>query len=492
MTAKPPGPGATDARHLDPTGVDGATGDQANPWRTLSFALQQLAPNQALYVHAGDYDGGVTSPLDGPLWIIGEPGARIIDPPTLGVAPLLTLKNRSWVVRDLEFVATVNGAIPLLLRGATDTLVIGVQIQNFHAGAGIVVRNSNDCGVIDCTISGEQAWPRAGQLQEAHGLLIGSGSHRVAIAGCRSSNNRGDSIQIQDEADNYNVKDPQRPPPDPPRDIIVQDCILFESSVGGPAIGENGVDVKSCERVVIVGNEIYGFRSNTTFPNESRWGDAIVIQCDADKVIVEKNRIRDCGRAASVGATGIGAGTHGVGKVIFRFNRIYDMKLQPGVGLNTSGSGIRCSPARQIEIYHNTFHALQYQQNITTGVAIRLGDDGTVTRAVVLNNIVSVAGIALTVNDVGRLGSRSNIYHAASGTYGQPIAIDNQGRSLASWQLSGNECNSVDTDPQFVAPATHNYRTQPASPARDTAVPISGSTQVVYGAGPDIGAVETP
>jgi hypothetical protein len=209
-------------------------------------------------------------------------------------------------------------------------------------------------------------------------------------------------------------------------------------------------------------------------------------------VIVEKNRIRDCGRAASVGATGIGAGTHGVGKVIFRFNRIYDMKLQPGVGLNTSGSGIRCSPARQIEIYHNTFHALQYQQNITTGVAIRLGDDGTVTRAVVLNNIVSVAGIALTVNDVGRLGSRSNIYHAASGTYGQPIAIDNQGRSLASWQLSGNECNSVDTDPQFVAPATHNYRTQPASPARDTAVPISGSTQVVYGAGPDIGAVETP
>lgn len=116
----------------------------------------------------------------------------------------------------------------------------------------------------------------------------------------------------------------------------------------------------------------------------------------------------------------------------------------------------------------------------------------------ILNNIVSEVGIALTVNSVERLGSEGNIYHAASGAWGEPIVINNQGTPLASWQNSGNECNTVDTNPLFWDPGAHDYQTQPIppatqpkSPARDTAVPISGSAQVVYGTGPDIGAIET-
>jgi hypothetical protein len=120
---------------------------------------------------------------------------------------------------------------------------------------------------------------------------------------------------------------------------------------------------------------------------------------------------------------------------------------------------------------------------------------------VVLNNIVSEVGIALTVNSAmtpstpswfERLGSERNIYHAASGARGEPIVINNQKIPLGNWQKSGNECNTVDTDPAFVNPLAHDYQTQPTSPARDAAVPISGSAQVVYGNGPDIGAIETP
>jgi hypothetical protein len=456
--------------------------------------MQQLLPGQTLYVHAGDYEGGVATAVDGPMWVIGQAGARIIDPtPASGMIPLLTIQHRSWGIRALEFVTTIDGVLPLLLRGAADIFISGLRVQNFHAGGGIVVQNSTDCGIFDCTISGGQAWLRTGALQESHGVLIGSGSHRVAVVGSRSSNNRGDSIQIQDEADNYAPTDPQRPASDPPTDIIVQDCILFETSVVGQPIGENAVDIKSCDRVVILGNEMYGFRSNTIAPNSSPSGDAIVIHLDADEVIIEKNTIHDCGRAASVGATGIGAGVHGVGKVIFRRNVVYDMRLQPNPNISGTGAGVRCSPARQLEIYNNTFHMLEAQQGATTGVAVRLGDSGHVGKAVVLNNIVSVAGLALAVNDVGRLGCRANIYHAASNAYGQPVALNNQGLSLAAWQQLGYDCDTSDFDPQFVSPSTHNYRTNPlTSPARDKAVPISGSTEVVYGQGPDIGAIETP
>jgi hypothetical protein len=493
LTAQPAGPNDPNARHVSPQGVDGSAGTQGNPWRTLAFAMQQLVPGQTLYVHAGDYDGGVATAVDGPMWVIGQAGARILDPaPASGMVPLLTIQHRSWVVRSLEFVATIDGVLPLLLRNAADVFVSGLRMQNFHAGAGIVVRSSTDCGIFDSTISGGQAWLRSGVLQESHGVLIGSGSQRIAVVGCRSSNNRGDSLQIQDEADNYAPTDPQRPAPDPPTDVVVQDCFLFETSAGGQPIGENAIDIKSCKRVVVLGNEMYGFRSNTTAPNSSPSGDAIVIHLDADEVIVEKNTIHDCGRAASVGGTGIGAGINGVGKVIFRRNVVYDMRLQPNPNISGTGAGIRCSPARQLEIYNNTFHILEAQQGMTTGVAVRLGDSGAIGRAVVLNNIVSGAGLALAVNDVGRLGCRANIYHAASNAYGQPIAFNNQGLSLAAWQQAGYDCDTVALDPQFVSAGTHNYRTNPASPARDKAVPISGSTDVVYGQGPDIGAIETP
>ncbi|HJV15093.1 MAG TPA: hypothetical protein VJ625_14485 [Propionibacteriaceae bacterium] len=269
------------------------------------------------------------------------------------------------MVQNLEFVSTIDLVQPLLLQNANDILVTGVHITEFHAGAGINFRSQNDCMVTKSFISGGKTYVNEnGDQSEAVGVLVGSGSHRVMIDQCHSFNNESDSIQIQDEADNYDLNDPLRPTSDLPTDVIVQRCTLYEASGDEPAIGENAVDVKSCKRVLIAENQMYGFRSQTTHPMDSKWSDAVVIHCDADQVIVEKNRIHDCGRGASVGATGIGAGTRGVGKVIFRFNQIYEMKLQPDPNpmnpnqvLAGSGGGIRCSPARQIEIYHNTFDA---------------------------------------------------------------------------------------------------------------------------------------
>jgi hypothetical protein len=365
--AQPPAPGdPKNAKHLATKmqgGSNAASGNQQHPWETLDHALKQLVPNQALYIKAGDYNGGVESLVDGPIWIIGEPGVRIIDapPPPPGLKRpswLLRLKNRSWVVQDLEFVSTVDLVQPLLLQNANDILVNNVNITEFHAGAGINVRSSNDCMVTKSFISGGKTYLNEnGEQSEAVGLLVGSGSHRIMIDQCDSFNNESDSIQIQDEADNYDLTDPKRPAQDLPTDITVQSCSLYEASGGGPAIGENAIDVKSCDRVVITDNEMYGFRSQTKYPMDSKWGDAVVIHCDADQVIVEKNKIHDCGRAASVGATGIGAGTRGVGKVIFRFNQIYDMKLQPdpmNPNQVLSGSGGAFDAVRPVKLRSTT------------------------------------------------------------------------------------------------------------------------------------------
>jgi hypothetical protein len=138
------------------------------------------------------------------------------------------------VVQNLEFVSTFDLVQPLLLQNANDVLVDGVHITEFHAGAGINVRSSNDCNVTKSYISGGKIYVNEkGGQSEAVGLLVGSGSHRVMIDQCRSFNNESDSIQIQDEADNFSLNDPTRPAQDLPTDIIVQRCSLFEASAGG-------------------------------------------------------------------------------------------------------------------------------------------------------------------------------------------------------------------------------------------------------------------
>jgi hypothetical protein len=66
---------------------------------------------------------------------------------------------------------------------------------------------------------------------------------------------------------------------------------------------------------------------------------------------------------------------------------------------------VRVGPARRFEAYHNTF-------NKVPAYAIRLGDDGRVDQAVLINNIVAEAGSAVQIHapNVPNLTSDRNLF----------------------------------------------------------------------------------
>ena len=81
--------------------------------------------------------------------------------------------------------------------------------------------------------------------------------------------------------------------------------------------------------------------------------------------------------------------------IVFCRNLVF--VVATGTGLSTdidgSGAGIVISNVRDAEIYHNTFYNLR-------GKAIGVADEGPVSRADVINNIVQKAGTGFSLGSV--------------------------------------------------------------------------------------------
>jgi hypothetical protein len=135
---------------------------------------------------------------------------------------------------------------------------------------------------------------------------------------------------------------------------------------------------------------------------------------------------------------------------------------------------VRGGPARRFEAYHNTFHKVP-------AYAIRLGDDGRVDQAVLINNIVAEAGSAVQIHtpNVPNLTSDRNLFWNA------PLP--------SGWQ---HDRSSIFKDPMFVDdPKANDYFTKPGSPARDVALHepryVDAANSTYCHAGPDIGFLES-
>ena len=221
---------------------------------------------------------------------------------------------------------------------------------------------------------------------------------------------------------------------------------------------ENAIDINSCQSVTIRDNKMFGYRPVSTAPG----GTALVLHLRADRVLVEGNRFWDNGLAGSFGSPI----NTGLGSVVFRRNLIFDSVTESG----SVGGGLRAGPAREIEIYDNTLYNVP-------AYGIRLGDDGTIGRSVIMNNIFEQVGKAIDVNlpNAPGLHSDRNLFWNAG------LATD--------WRTRGFEKTSYFQNPMFVTnPRYNDFYTQPTSPARNTAI---HTTIPFCGAGPDIGFLES-
>jgi hypothetical protein len=244
--------------------------------------------------------------------------------------------------------------------------------------------------------------------------------------------------------------DPTKPKP---RDITIEKNRFHEDR-------ENAIDIKSCHNVTIRGNKLYGYRPTTNSGgNNSLHGDALVVHRSADKILIEQNRIWNNGRAASMGSSSNCC----LGSVVFRRNLVFDATTDGG----GTGAGIRVSPAREVEIYHNTFYNIP-------NYAVGAGDDGPIQRTVMINNIIMHTGRAFSISTTNtpNLVSSRNLFWQA------PLP--------SNWVY---DTDSIFKDPLFIAdPRNNDFYTLPNSPARDVAIPIG---ETYCWEGPDIGFLES-
>lgn len=455
--------------HVDPNGADDISGnaddgsDTSNPgtrdrpWKTIKKAAGTLKAGQVAYVHGGTYHERVITGNSGtataPIWLLEAPGeSAVIKGNGTAGDPFIRVTRSYWIVDGFEIDAgdSQNHAI----RFQTDStqgfnahhaVVRNVKVHNGRGPAAVSFQGASDAALLN-----SEVYDYRFDNNDSHGVLITGTSRRVLVQGNHSWATDGDGVQCQPTSGLT-----------PPSDVTIEGNRFHEHR-------ENAVDVKTCNFVSIRANKMYGYRpSPVPCPgNCAPDGVAIVVHENAAGILIERNRVWNSGRAAS-----IGAGNGRLGAIVFRRNLVFDMAT--GSGLSTDqigpGSGVRISFTPDAEIYHNTFYNLR-------GTAIALGDNsGSVERADVINNIVQQAGFGLSRGSVSSLTVQKNLF----------------------WDTpQGVPPGSIVADPMFVDdPRNNDFYTKPGSLARNVALlePLSvdAANSTYCHTGPDVGFLES-
>ena len=457
----------TQIYHVAKNGSDTNPGTQALPWQTIGKAAKTLGPGQAVYVHTGTYYERVTTSKAGtssaPIWLMEAPGENVVIKGTgSSGGPFVRITQPYWIIDGFEIDAGGSFAHAVRFDGTNHAVARNIDAHNGIGNAAIVFYKSQDAALLYSKVH-DYTWTEPnGSPKDSHGVAVYRDSKRILVQGNNSWGHTGDDLQCVDDDGVVSADDPT--------DITIEGNRYGNTHPGGilrTRTRENAVDIKTCRNVTVHANKMFGFRPAGTAPG----GAALVAHVNADKVLVENNRFWDNGLAASLGSHQNCC----LGSVVFRRNLVFESTTQSG----GSGDGVRVGPASRFEAYHNTFHKIPDE-------AMRLGDDGVVKRAVLINNIVAEAGSAIKIYP-------QNVSNCTSCNFTSDRNLFWNAPLPPGWQY---DQTSVFKNPEFVAnPSKNDYYTEQGSPARDKALhePLfvdpghSGYCHM----GPDIGFLES-
>jgi hypothetical protein len=487
---------------IAPNGADSPTGGGPTaPLAHLSYAVGRLTAGKVACLASGSYqDANALTTTSGtataPIVIRAAPGAT--SKPVLNLSAskaALWIDNAYWIVDGLDFNLAGKAVSGVVVNDPANHVVLRNSRVHSGAGGAAVYITGEDVAIENNEIGDDFKYTSSGVLDDAHGVAVTSGAARVRVAGNKIYNNSGDGLQC----------DYTGAPSDSqaPVDLTVQDNRFWTDPAHYGQV-EQGVDIKACRRVSIVGSvapdvddanaanqKFYGY---VTTPG-GRGGGAIVLHIGASNVLIANNRMwNDC--------FGVTFGDYDFGRpdglhwpdtqsVVIRRNVIFNLDEAAGCG-----NAIFAQRAQHVDIYHNTIDDVPLD-GIAFGTSNGLSD--TIGDFDVWNNIIRDAGrfLHLSTATVSSFTSDYNIFYGTSGATNRFLLNGGTPRSLAGWQSGGNggslvlDPHSRVVDPLFVAGAgtTDDYYTQAGSPARDTGLANTGS--LVAGAGPDIGFRET-
>jgi len=445
-----------------PGGSDTADGAQSRPLRTVAKALSLVKPGEAVYLASGTYyerlrleERGGSSTR--PLTLRAAPGATpVLRGGTGSSTPLIEVRGAYWHIDGLTVDAAGDRAFAALWRGqgAHHGVLRNSKLRNGTSGAGVnVAEYASDVLIEDNEI---HHFLKAGG-GDSHGLILQTTARNVVARRNDIHHNSGDSVQCLGPEGGATISGT------PFDNLLLEDNELHENR-------ENGVDIKTCSRVVLRGNHIWGHKRSTT-----SGGEGVVVHMSARDVTLEDNVLRGNGRAVNVGGVRVGAPPT---RVVLRRNLVLD-------GYNADGNdgvGFRVDTSTDVKVHHNTFWNVP-------GACLYFGNGGSGPSQGLeaRNNVMANCGLALRAGP-GRSGAvvNNNLYSRGTGT--ARFRLEGVDLSLDQWKSrTGLDGRSLERAPAFTNPYLEDFTPAQGSPARDTGVALG----LPYcGTAPDLGARE--
>ena len=471
----PPGADAGVGRSFDPddytrlwyvstSGDDRAAdaGTEARPLRTIARAISLVRPGEAVIIREGVYperlrieerDGTATAPIT----VRAAPGETVILRGRSGSDSasrnIIDVRRAHWHFDGLTLDANGDPAFAILWReGGNHGVLRNSVAKNGTAGAGVNVAH----GASNILIEGNRIHHFIKPSDDSHGVLVQPNSSKVVVRRNIIHDNSGDAVQcIGSEGGSAEAGTPFD-------DLLVEDNVLHDNL-------ENGVDIKTCTRIVIRGNDLYGH-----LPKSTSKGEAIVVHMSASDVRVEENRFWNNGRAISIGGVTSGADPS---DVVVRRNVMWNGNASNG----GDAGGIRLANVNRVVVIHNTAYDM-------SGYCLSYGSSGTSRDVTVANNIFGNCGISVRHGTTQeRVYVDSNLYFNSGG--GLTFRLGSSQVNFDRWRNDGgHDRESLEADPRFVDAGSSDFRLSEGSPALDRGTDVS---EGYCGDLPDLGALES-
>jgi nitrous oxidase accessory protein NosD len=423
-------------------------------------ALSLLQPGEAVFLKSGTYTERLRlDSRDGApgryLTLKAAPGAKPVIKPAGSGTTLLDVRRAYWRVEGLTLDVAGVDSFAALWRGAGahHGILRGCTLKNGTSGAGaFVAEQARDVLIEDNAIFNFQ---RSG---DSHGVVVQTNSRNVVIRGNDIHHNSGDAVQC------LGPEGGATEPGTPFDNLLVEDNDLHENR-------ENGADIKTCTRVTLRGNHIWGHRRSS-----SSAGEGVVVHLSAREVTLEDNVVRDNGRGINIGGVRQGAPPT---NIVLRRNLVLDGYGKDG----NEGTGIRIDTAINVKVHHNTVWNMP-----TQCLGFGNGDTGPSQNVEARNNIFGACTIMVRAGSNRSGGSfDGNLYFSPEGQ--AVFRVDGKSPGLAGWRSATHwDARSVEKEPGFQDAEAGDFRLESSSPARNEGVSLG---QTFCGSAPDMGARES-
>ncbi len=437
--------------YVSPTGSDSNPGTINQPWKTIQHAANSVSAGDTVFVRAGNYNEIVTINVSG-----SQPGGYITFrnypselPIVDGTGLTLSSDKGLFTIENQNYIKIVGFEIRNFTSSARFIVPMGIYVTG--TSHHITLRN-NTIHNISHTSS-----PPG---RDAHGIAV------YGTDGTNSINNLViDGNELYDltlgssEALvlNGNVSDFQ----------IINNVVHDADNIGIDCIGHEQTspnpNTDQARNGLIAGNTVYNISSygNPAYGNEYAAGG---IYIDGGKdITIERNTIHHADIGVELASEHNGKSTSGI---ILRNNLIY---LNNIAGIAIGGYDTQRGSTDDCKILNNTLYHNDTQQDGNGELWIQYD----VNNNVIENNIFYANNQGLLISNPFTQGTNNtlnyNLYFSPSGETNSEWQWKNvYYTGFTNYQTgTGNDPNSIFSDPQFADAANNDFHLQDNSPAID-------------------------